>query len=235
MTGPMPEIAVQPESERQPPVAASRSQVARLLMRVCADVAACRYMVLEPISERGRHSVRIVASNWSFDAIEAVGLETIAKLIEDGRPASPGTPPRAMPANMPFLASDEAAALREYGHAELFCLRSQPAGRRFFLLFSSERPLAIDVAALARAHIKCCYVIGRLVAAPSANAVRDLLTERERECLLWVSEGKTTDEVALILGVSANTVNSYVGHAISKFGASNRAMAIATAIRNGII
>jgi len=52
---------------------------------------------------------------------------------------------------------------------------------------------------------------------------------------LWVSEGKTTDEVALILGVSSNTVNSYIAHAIQKFGANNRAMAIATAIRSGII
>ena len=44
-----------------------------------------------------------------------------------------------------------------------------------------------------------------------------------------------TDEVAVILGVSSNTVNSYITHAIQKFAASNRAMAIATAIRSGII
>ena len=50
-----------------------------------------------------------------------------------------------------------------------------------------------------------------------------------------VAEGKTTDEVAVILGVSSNTVNSYLTHAIQKFAASNRAMAIATAIRSGII
>ncbi|RUY85729.1 LuxR family transcriptional regulator, partial [Mesorhizobium sp. M7A.F.Ca.CA.001.12.2.1] len=41
--------------------------------------------------------------------------------------------------------------------------------------------------------------------------------------------------VAVILGVSSNTVNSYITHAIQKFAASNRAMAIATAIRSGII
>ncbi len=68
-----------------------------------------------------------------------------------------------------------------------------------------------------------------------AAVTQDPLSDRERECLIWVSEGKTTDEVALILGVSANTVNSYVTHAIQKLSASNRAMAIATAIRSGII
>ena len=68
-----------------------------------------------------------------------------------------------------------------------------------------------------------------------AAAAQDPLSDRERECLIWVSEGKTTDEVALILGVSGNTVNSYITHAIQKLSASNRAMAIATAIRSGII
>jgi DNA-binding CsgD family transcriptional regulator len=61
------------------------------------------------------------------------------------------------------------------------------------------------------------------------------LSERERECLLWVSEGKTSEEVALILGVSANTVNSYVTHATRKVSSSNRAMAVATAIRSGYV
>ena len=50
----------------------------------------------------------------------------------------------------------------------------------------------------------------------AAAAMQDPLSDRERECLFWVSEGKTTDEVALILGVSSNTVNSYVTHAIQK-------------------
>lgn len=39
----------------------------------------------------------------------------------------------------------------------------------------------------------------------------------------------------MILGVSSNTINSYITHAIQKLSASNRAMAIATAIRSGII
>ena len=64
---------------------------------------------------------------------------------------------------------------------------------------------------------------------------QDPLSERERECLFWVSEGKTTDEVATILGVSPNTVNSYVTNAIQKLSAANRPAAIATAIRSGII
>ena len=29
------------------------------------------------------------------------------------------------------------------------------------------------------------------------------LTERELECLYWIAEGKTSDEIAMILGISA--------------------------------
>ena len=83
--------------------------------------------------------------------------------------------------------------------------------------------------------MRCCYALSQIPEMLRQAAAQDPLSDRERECLAWVSEGKTTDEVALILGVSANTVNSYVTHAIQKLSASNRAMAIATAIRNGII
>jgi len=39
----------------------------------------------------------------------------------------------------------------------------------------------------------------------------------------------------VILGVSANTVNRYVLHATQKLSAANRTMAIAVAIRNGML
>jgi DNA-binding CsgD family transcriptional regulator len=63
----------------------------------------------------------------------------------------------------------------------------------------------------------------------------DPLSERERECLFWVAEGKTTEEVALIVGVSTNTANRYVAQAIQKLSAANRSKAVATAIRRGIL
>lgn len=86
-----------------------------------------------------------------------------------------------------------------------------------------------------RAQLQCCYALSQVPALLAAASMQDPLSDRERECLFWVSEGKTTDEVAVILGVSANTVNSYITQAIRKFSASNRAMAVATAIRSGII
>ena len=121
------------------------------------------------------------------------------------------------------------------GHREIYPLRVQAGRHRYFVLFSSEHTDRIDQDALIGAQMRCCYALSQIPDMLRAAVAQDPLSDRERECLIWVSEGKTTDEVALILGVSGNTVNSYVTHTIQKLSASNRAMAIATAIRSGII
>lgn len=214
----------------------SRAELSGVMRRICGDIGADFYLLVEPMAERGPKAVRVVASNWIYDALEELGGEGIFSIIESGHAAGAGEAPRAMPAAAPFLPARERLALREYGHAELYIQRLSLRGRTVFALFSASPSGSIDPALLARAHMTCLYALdGYLAATAGDSALAGALSERERECLQWVSEGKTTDEVALILGVSSNTVNSYVAHAIQKFGASNRAMAIATAIRSGII
>ena len=132
-------------------------------------------------------------------------------------------------------AAEERRALRTHGHHELHCRKLCLHGSSIFVIFSSSTPNRIQPGAVVRAHMKCCYALSQFIAATGGRTTNDPLSERERECLVWVSEGKTTDEIALILGVSSNTINSYIANAIQKFGASNRAMAIANAIRNGNI
>lgn len=56
-----------------------------------------------------------------------------------------------------------------------------------------------------------------------------LLSVRERECLRWAAAGKTTEDVALILGLSPETVRVYFKRAIRKMGATTRTQAIARA------
>lgn len=214
----------------------TRAELARFMWRVCAEIGADGYMLAEPSVEHGSKSVRILASNWIFDAIEGFGTEGVARIIESGYAMGAGAPARAIAAaTAPFLSVEERRVLRDNGHHELHCRKLCAGGASVFALFSSALPRYIRADAIVRAHMKCCYALSRFIAATGGRATPDPLSERERECLLWVSEGKTTDEVAVILGVSSNTVNSYIAHAIQKFGASNRAMAIANAIRSGII
>ena len=214
----------------------SRTDLSRLMRQVCADIGAGSYLLVEPAVERGPRGLRILASDWVYDAIEELGGEGIFEIIGSGYAAGAGEAPRALPEPVPFLSAAQRLALRDHGHAELFIRRLNVRGRAVFILFSAGRAGAIDPAALARACIKCGYALDLYLGATAQEpALAGVLSERQRECLKWVSEGKTTEEVALILGVSSNTVNSYVAHAIQKFGASNRAMAIATAIRSGVI
>lgn len=61
------------------------------------------------------------------------------------------------------------------------------------------------------------------------------ITKRESSCLHWIAEGKTTEEIALILGISPNTVNHYVSNAGNKLNASNRTHTVTKAMRMGLI
>jgi len=53
-----------------------------------------------------------------------------------------------------------------------------------------------------------------------------LLTRRENEVLSWVSSGKTTPEIAIILGCSARTVEKHVQNIFRKTGISSRTQLI---------
>lgn len=63
----------------------------------------------------------------------------------------------------------------------------------------------------------------------------DTLTQRELDCLHWTSAGKTSSEIAEILGLSEHTVNHYLNRAARKLDSVNRTQAVATALRTGLI
>lgn len=64
----------------------------------------------------------------------------------------------------------------------------------------------------------------RLSGAQPAEGVS--LSPRERECLLWIAEGKTYWETAMILGLSEHTVRCYLESARHKLGAANNTHAV---------
>ena len=61
------------------------------------------------------------------------------------------------------------------------------------------------------------------------------LTEREIECLNWIAEGKTSDEISMIIGISRNTVNNYITSIMRKTATKTRSEAIAYAVRHSLI
>jgi DNA-binding CsgD family transcriptional regulator len=218
---------------------ATRGDLTTFLMDLTAEIGADAYMLVAILHDQDQNTARILASNWIHDAIELVGHRLIASLAQAPATALGSRPRSVLVAEAPalpgLLTGEETKLLDVLGHREIFPLRLQAGRHRYFLLFSAEEPERIDQAALTGAQMRCCYALSQIPGLLRAAVAQDPLSDRERECLIWVSEGKTTDEVALILGVSGNTVNSYITHTIQKLSASNRAMAIATAIRSGII
>ncbi|PWI34767.1 hypothetical protein DI392_00335 [Vibrio albus] len=61
------------------------------------------------------------------------------------------------------------------------------------------------------------------------------VTEREKDILYWGAEGKTDPEIALILGISVNTVRFHWKSIFTKLNARGRSYAITKSIRLGII
>ncbi len=61
------------------------------------------------------------------------------------------------------------------------------------------------------------------------------LTVRERECLLWLVEGKTDWEISVILGISRRAVERHMANMRAKLGAMTRVQTVVAAFRLGII
>jgi DNA-binding NarL/FixJ family response regulator len=63
----------------------------------------------------------------------------------------------------------------------------------------------------------------------------DLLTEREREVLQLLAEGKSNKEVATVLDLSPHTVETHRTNLMQKLGVHNTAEIVLFAVRKGII
>lgn len=69
--------------------------------------------------------------------------------------------------------------------------------------------------------------------ARKASAPR--LSDRQRECLLWAARGKTAPEIAIILGISPETVNQHLKTARARYEVHCRESLILCALYDGLI
>jgi DNA-binding NarL/FixJ family response regulator len=59
------------------------------------------------------------------------------------------------------------------------------------------------------------------------------LSEREREVLMLVAMGETSNEIARRLHISVTTVDTHVRHCLTKLAARNRPNAVLLALQRG--
>ncbi|MDH2405297.1 helix-turn-helix transcriptional regulator [Bradyrhizobium sp. SSUT18] len=62
-----------------------------------------------------------------------------------------------------------------------------------------------------------------------------VLSAREKQCLRWVEEGKSSWEIGVILRVSENTVNFHIKNAMRKLEVTTRIQAAIKARRLGLL
>lgn len=61
------------------------------------------------------------------------------------------------------------------------------------------------------------------------------LSERQKQCLFWACQGKTSWEIAMILEIKERTVEFHLNNATRKLGAANRQHAVSIASKKGLI
>lgn len=143
--------------------------------------------------------------------------------------AGPGADPlKAGQALAPFQGE-----LRELGLENLLLHGSErlPGGSTFFAMFGlPHRPRSRHAyflqLLLPYLHLSL-QRISRQQAQARSGALARPVSAREAEILHWVREGKSNEEIGLILGISGLTVKNHLQRLYRLLGVSNRAQAIA--------
>lgn len=147
------------------------------------------------------------------------------------------------------------------GEQVLNAVRRDGLGTRVILM-AAEPPSEVVYAAIANGAAgylttgvearQLCEAIsavarGRIVLAPELQAglagqirrreVRDrpLLSDREREALMLIAEGLTAPAIGRRLHLSTGTVKTHLAHLYEKLEVSDRAAAVAQAMRRGLL
>ena len=92
-----------------------------------------------------------------------------------------------------------------------------------------------QAAGLAEASLEAVAASGGDAAAAGPDQPRQLLSERERAVLRFISEGLANKQIATALGISERTVKSHVASAMNKLGVDKRAHAAVLAVQRGLL
>lgn len=124
------------------------------------------------------------------------------------------------------------------------CAVHVPAGPHEIMFFGIERARGPDFSSdelasleLAQMHLADAHALCRAqaeqVSAPIAPALLVLagLTPREADTLFWLTEGKSNQEIALLLRIGVHTVKAHLASIFNKIGVGNRVAAILWARR----
>lgn len=109
------------------------------------------------------------------------------------------------------------------------------SGRNGLVVFLGETPGLSD-AMLIELQLRSVQLFSTLVDMTTASTRKvPAMSNRELDCLRLTADGKTSDEIAELLHLSAHTANQYLTAAAQKLNAVNRTHAVSKALRLGLI
>lgn len=128
-----------------------------------------------------------------------------------------------------------AALLERLSHMRsllAWAIQDRRTGQGAVYLFLSEScPVACEPRALRALLPHIDGALRRIAfARPTADEPAQTgiaLSTREREIMTWIRHGKTNEEIAIILGISANTVKNHLKRLFRKLDVTNRTQAVA--------
>jgi DNA-binding CsgD family transcriptional regulator len=221
----------------------TQSEIFRFLQRLTEEFGLRGFMVLRmPDSTRLELGFSSIITNYPTEVVTAYDR---AKLMKDSRAYQ-----KVLASTLPFTFDvdalyDEENDPRMEGARQIFhCAKlgrgavfpvSDASGERGAIVLSGDRP-ELDASEILVLHMVAAHVFDRLFQIRHKDCgTAACLTDREIECLGWTSAGKTSAEIAEILGLSEHTVNHYLNRAARKLDSVNRTQAVAKALRSGII
>ena len=136
-----------------------------------------------------------------------------------------------MPRMIPLTAHDRRilALGREQGIGDGFTVPANVPGEAHgSCSFASEADRPIQEAMLPIAQLAGAFAFDAARRLWSGRGKRDeqtpQLTDRQRDCVLWVARGKGDWEIARILGVSEETVARHIKQACERYGVNKRTL-----------
>lgn len=110
----------------------------------------------------------------------------------------------------------------------------------FSLAIDTEGPKGVNLLddALPYANIFAMHLFERYILVLEDEFLVEkkvTLSERQKQCLFWACQGKTSWEIAMILEIKERTVEFHLNNATRKLGAANRQHAVSIASKKGLI
>lgn len=205
------------------------SDISRGLRALSDYVGAAGYLLMRQDANSGTLLENIVASDWPFDLVR----KSVPHLGDATRATELDKCLSVLQPQFSVLAD---AVVLPKGASNQYCAIAFNVGRiRYSLTLLCPVDIILSQQGLRAVGVYASY-LASLLFSEQVKSGRELeLTDRELECLYWIAEGKTSDEIATIIGISKNTINNYITSVMRKTATRTRSEAIAYAVRNNLV